>query len=208
MTDFHPEHPNATDVFGGPGGWDVAARPLGIRAFGIEWDSHACATRRAAGLLTLEDDVRYYDLLQFDRVRWVLAALDNDRPYEWLAFEQVSTVLPVWECNGRGVPAEGYTVESGKLSAEQYAVPQTRKRAFLVARLHGEKLAHPPNTCVRHPLRRFRRRPTRADGARDRQEFADQLSRKLHRCSEQTNPKSITDSPATRWHGGKSPPPC
>ncbi|QKV74089.1 DNA cytosine methyltransferase [Amycolatopsis sp. Hca4] len=38
----------------------------------------------------------------------------------------------------RSFQREGYTVATGKLSAEQYGVPQTRKRAFLIARLHGD----------------------------------------------------------------------
>ena len=33
---------------------------------------------------------------------------------------------------------EGYHVATGKLSAQQYGVPQTRKRAFLIARLDRE----------------------------------------------------------------------
>lgn len=195
MPDFHSEEPHATDVFGGAGGWDVAARQLGLAALGVEWDVAACMTRRAAGLLTVEGDVRDFHPLDFDRVpgfiasppcqtfsaagkgagraaldtvyqltktlqarqsvdfsvlsdertrlvleplRWVLAALDNDRPYEWIAFEQVPTVLPVWEYMAEIFRREGYHVATGKLSAEQYGVPQTRKRAFLIAHLDRE----------------------------------------------------------------------
>ncbi|WP_431874529.1 DNA cytosine methyltransferase [Amycolatopsis sacchari] len=183
------------DLFGGPGGWDVAARELGLTALGIEWDGPACSTRRAAGLLAVEDDVRNYSPADFRAVpgliasppcqtfsaagrgagraaldtvlalakalearesvdysvftdertglvleplRWVLAALDLDRPFEWLAFEQVPAVLPVWEAMAEAFRRAGYSVATGKLSAEEYGVPQTRKRAFLVARLHGE----------------------------------------------------------------------
>lgn len=38
----------AIDLFAGPGGWDISARQLGIVVVGIEWDSDAVATRRAA----------------------------------------------------------------------------------------------------------------------------------------------------------------
>lgn len=45
------------DLFAGPGGWDLAARELGMDPLGIEWDDAACATRRAAGLSTVQADV-------------------------------------------------------------------------------------------------------------------------------------------------------
>jgi hypothetical protein len=48
------------DLFGGPGGWDVAATGLGLPVTGIEKDRAACETRRAAGLATVEGDVRHY----------------------------------------------------------------------------------------------------------------------------------------------------
>ncbi|WP_394621002.1 DNA cytosine methyltransferase [Lentzea sp. JNUCC 0626] len=185
---------DAVDLFAGPGGWDVAARQLGITAYGIEKDHAACETRRAAGLLTVEADVRDFDPVAFRTVpgfiasppcqtfsaagrgegrkalddvyrlaktlearqtvdysiftdertglvleplRWVLAATDAGTPYEWLAFEQVPAVLPVWEYMAETFRREGYTVATGKLSSEEYGVPQVRKRAFLVARLHG-----------------------------------------------------------------------
>lgn len=51
---------DAVDLFAGPGGWDVAAADLGLSTIGIELDTAACATRRAAGLLTIEGDVRAY----------------------------------------------------------------------------------------------------------------------------------------------------
>jgi DNA (cytosine-5)-methyltransferase 1 len=47
----------AVDLFGGPGGWDLAARVLDVDPLGIEWDDAACATREAAGLHTLKADV-------------------------------------------------------------------------------------------------------------------------------------------------------
>lgn len=188
----------AIDLFAGPGGWDVAARSLGVEALGIERDPAACATRRASGLLTIEDDVRRHawslvlsyaatcgliasppcqtfspagngmgrrdlhivldlvrrmalrdrslDLSVFDDERtglvleplyWALLAIDLGRPFPWLAFEQVPAVLPVWEAMAAVLRAEGYSVVTGKLSAEQYGVPQTRVRAFLVARRDG-----------------------------------------------------------------------
>lgn len=48
-------------LFGGPGGWAVGARNLGIPETGIEWDDAACQTRRAAGHETIQDDVAAFD---------------------------------------------------------------------------------------------------------------------------------------------------
>ncbi|MFD6335343.1 DNA cytosine methyltransferase [Streptomyces niveus] len=53
------------DLFGGPGGWDLAARRLGLAVTGIEIDHSACETRRAAGLGTVEGDVRAYGPADF-----------------------------------------------------------------------------------------------------------------------------------------------
>lgn len=50
----------AIDLFAGPGGWDCAARDLGLDVVGLEWDHDACQTRRAAGLRTVEGDLRLF----------------------------------------------------------------------------------------------------------------------------------------------------
>ncbi|MFF3561193.1 DNA cytosine methyltransferase [Streptomyces sp. NPDC002574] len=51
------ENPYILDLFAGPGGLDTAARTLGVRSLGIEWDRNACETRYAAGLQTWHADV-------------------------------------------------------------------------------------------------------------------------------------------------------
>lgn len=186
---------SAVDLFSGPGGWDVAARDLGIATVGIEFDKWACETRRAAGLETVEGDVRAYGRADFPEVagliasppcqtfssagkgagrkaldmvlaciedmywgnplpegafedertalvleplRWAIEADQLGRPFEWLAFEQVPPVLPVWEATARVLRRLGYSVATGNVQAEQYGVPQTRKRAILVAHLDRE----------------------------------------------------------------------
>jgi DNA (cytosine-5)-methyltransferase 1 len=65
-----------------------------------------------------------------------LAYVYRDRP-QYVAFEQVPTVLPVWEECAKIMREWGYSVKTQTLQAEQYGVPQTRKRAILVARLDG-----------------------------------------------------------------------
>lgn len=49
------------DLFAGPGGWDLGARALGLDPVGLELDDAACATRRAAGLKTMQCDVAAVD---------------------------------------------------------------------------------------------------------------------------------------------------
>ncbi|MFD7705608.1 DNA cytosine methyltransferase [Streptomyces sp. NPDC059786] len=187
----------AVDLFAGPGGWDIGAMRLGLHVTGIERDHAACETRRAAGLGTVEGDVRDHGPADFpdatdligsppcqpfsvggkgrgrkaldtvlhlaqmlasrqnialalkgfddertglvlEPLRWALEAIDSGRPYRTILLEQVPTVLPVWEAFAAILRAEGYSATAGRLHAEEYGVPQTRIRAFLIATLEGE----------------------------------------------------------------------
>ena len=195
---------DAVDLFAGPGGWDVAARGLGIDVTGIEWDSHAVATRMCAGLDTIDMDVRDVDPLIFadddgliasppcptfsvagsgegrrnlDRVLHAVesiarhggavsteaitamtAGLDERtalilypfmwalaiRP-RWIAFEQVPPVLPVWQVIAKHLRDIGYHADARLLNSEEYGVPQTRRRAILMA-----SLDHLPQPIATH----------------------------------------------------------
>ena len=48
---------NVLDLFAGAGGWDIAAHRLGIDPVGLELDDDCCATRKAAGLRTMQCDI-------------------------------------------------------------------------------------------------------------------------------------------------------
>lgn len=67
-------------------------------------------------------------VLVLEPLRWALAL----RP-EWVACEQVPAVLPLWSVFCETLGAHGYSATCGILKAEQYGVPQTRRRAILVA---------------------------------------------------------------------------
>lgn len=67
--------------------------------------------------------------LVLEPVRWAM----EGQP-EWIALEQVPAVLPFWQAFACLLGDAGYSTATGILSAEQYGVPQTRKRAILVAR--------------------------------------------------------------------------
>lgn len=193
------------DLYGGPGGWDVAAEALGLDVLGIEWDDAACATRKAAGLNTLQADVSLLDPLDFqgttgliasppcqtfspagkgdgrgdldilrraiyqlgkgdprwrataaecsdprtslvlEPLRWALAL---DATLEWVALEQVTPVLPLWEMMAIALQGRGYNVWTGTLCSEQYGVPQTRRRAVLMA-VRGRPVVPPHPTHQR-----------------------------------------------------------
>jgi DNA (cytosine-5)-methyltransferase 1 len=64
----------------------------------------------------------------------------------YVVWEQVPSVLPVWQACGSALTAVGYSVWTGILRSEQYGVPQTRKRAFLIARRDGVQAAPPVPT--------------------------------------------------------------
>ncbi len=197
--------PQIVDLFAGPGGLDVGATWLDISATGIEWDPNACATRRAAGLDTVQGDVRNYSPADFpdctvltggppcqtftvagrgsgrqaldklieqaeamakdlgdgiprggfadDRtglvlepMRWALLALEAGKPYEAIVLEQVPAVLPIWQAFRKILEQHGYRADVGVLRTEEFGVPQTRRRAILIARFRDEDVTLPSPT--------------------------------------------------------------
>lgn len=74
-------------------------------------------------------------------------ALEGEPVY--IAWEQTPAVLPVWNACANVLRAHGYSVVTGILNAEQYGVPQTRRRAVLMARRDGKVAQLPTPTHSR-----------------------------------------------------------
>jgi DNA (cytosine-5)-methyltransferase 1 len=88
-----------------------------------------------------------------DRTALVLTPLHAwhvQRP-EWVAWEQVPTVQPVWDACAEVMREAGYSVWTGRLQAEQYGVPQTRKRSILIASRTREVGAPTPTHSKYYP---------------------------------------------------------
>lgn len=78
-----------------------------------------------------------------------LAHVYRDRP-DYVVLEQVPPVLSVWEACAAVMRQLGYSAVTGVLNAEQYGVPQTRRRAILIARRDGIPAVMPEPTHSRY----------------------------------------------------------
>ena len=84
-------------------------------------------------------------LLAAEPMRW----LADLRP-EWVAMEEVPDVLPLWRHYAEVLRGWGYSVWVGILNAADYGVPQTRRRAILIAS-QVRAAAPPAPTHTQHP---------------------------------------------------------
>lgn len=158
--------------------WDAhLAEGIG---FDTLWASPPCQTFSMAGngagrkalndVLGIIDRKQYLDMTELreqaallgdERIGLVLSPLHyaaRFRP-EFIAFEQVPPVLPVWQAIAVELREMGYSVWTGLLHAEQFGVPQTRKRAILMARADGVEVAPPVPTHSRY----YSRTPEKLD---------------------------------------------
>jgi DNA (cytosine-5)-methyltransferase 1 len=86
-------------------------------------------------------------LLAAEPMRW-----HADLRPEWIAMEQVPDVLPLWQQYARILRTWGYSVWCGILNAADYGVPQTRRRAILIAsRLRAVSAPQPTHAEHPHP---------------------------------------------------------
>jgi DNA (cytosine-5)-methyltransferase 1 len=92
--------------------------------------------------------------LTFEVVRWIVELLP-----EHIMLEQVPAALPIWEKIAELLKALGYGVWTGNVQAEQFGVPQTRKRAILLATKHADEVAAPVPTHSKY----HNRTPARLD---------------------------------------------
>lgn len=162
------------EQFAGAGGWSLAARALGLTGLGIElWDP-ACATREAAGFRTLSGDIRAVTPLKADGLiasppcqdyslanRW-RRGMSSERgdlvweplrwvdahEYRWIVLEQVVPVLPIWQEYASELQARGYQVWVGVVDASDFGVPQTRRRAVLLAAQDHKPVPEPVGHTV------------------------------------------------------------
>ncbi|RVW08219.1 DNA cytosine methyltransferase [Prescottella agglutinans] len=163
VRDYGPsEFPNATILAGGPPcqTYTVAGSGSGRRAL----EQVLAFVKRMGNREDVRADVAQLEDertgLVLEPLRWALEAHECERPYEAIVLEQVPAVLPVWEAVGEVLASIGYKVDFGILRTEEFGVPQTRRRAVLIAR--REEPARLPGATHR----RYRKDVPREDGHR------------------------------------------
>ncbi|GAA1887686.1 DNA cytosine methyltransferase [Streptomyces durmitorensis] len=93
-------------------------------------------------------------VLVLEPARYLHALITGDPgggiPMEWAVFEQVPGVLPLWKVHAEELRRLGWNVWTGVLNAANYGVPQTRKRAVLIAS-RVRRIAAPDATHDKDP---------------------------------------------------------
>ncbi|MFF4169893.1 DNA cytosine methyltransferase [Streptomyces sp. NPDC001744] len=79
---------------------------------------------------------------------WVIerSRRPGSEPYEAVVLEQVPAVMPVWDRYAEVLASLGYRTTTQLMHTEAFGVPQTRRRAVLMARLDRSGLPLGPDT--------------------------------------------------------------
>ncbi|MFD8550130.1 DNA cytosine methyltransferase [Streptomyces fradiae] len=136
--------------------WSRAGKRLGL----VDQDLvHQAVADLAAGidtrakLLAACRDER--SLLAAEPMRY-LHALNTVGEPEWVAMEEVPDVLPLWRQYAQILRSWGFSVWCGILNSADYGVPQTRRRAILLAsRVRPAEPPTPTHAQVAEPESRF-----------------------------------------------------
>lgn len=157
------DFPAATILTGGPPcqTYTVAGGGAGRRALDqvLGFVKRMATGEDVRPSLAVLDDER--TALVLEPLRWALHAKELERPYQTIVLEQVPAVLPVWEAMGEALEGIGYKTTSGILHTEAYGVPQTRRRAILIARFGVDEKPELPKPTHR----RFRKGAKSPSGA-------------------------------------------
>lgn len=122
--------------------WSMAGKRLGLLDQTLV---HQAVADLATGhdtrdkLLAACQDER--SLLAAEPMRYLHALNQHGQP-EWIAMEEVPDVLPLWRQYAAILRSWGFSVWTGILNAADYGVPQTRRRAILLA--SRTRTAEPP----------------------------------------------------------------
>ncbi|MFJ6752146.1 DNA cytosine methyltransferase [Streptomyces sp. NPDC091266] len=122
--------------------WSMAGKRLGLLDQPLVHQAVADLTLgrdTRAKLLTACQDER--SLLAAEPMRYLHALHQHGQP-EWIAMEEVPDVLPLWRQYAPILRTWGFSVWTGILNAADYGVPQTRRRAILLA--SRTRTAEPP----------------------------------------------------------------